>query len=76
MATIAFDIYGTLIDTDSMVSQLHEWVGSRAETFSKTWRSKQLEYSFRRGLMRQYENFEVCTRQALEAEPNYLPHLT
>ena len=66
MATIAFDVYGTLIDTDGVVSQLREWVGSRAETFSKTWRSKQLEYSFRRGLMRQYENFAVCTRQALE----------
>ena len=66
MATIAFDIYGTLIDTDGMVPQLREWIGSRAETFSKAWRSKQLEYSFRRGLMRQYENFAVCTRQALE----------
>ena len=66
MATIAFDVYGTLIDTDGVVSRLREWIGSQAETFSKTWRSKQLEYSFRRGLMRQYENFEVCTRQALE----------
>ena len=66
MATIAFDVYGTLIDTDGVVSQLREWIGSQAETFSKTWRSKQLEYSFRRGLMRQYENFAVCTRQALE----------
>ena len=66
MATIAFDVYGTLIDTDGVVSQLREWIGSRAEVFSKTWRSKQLEYSFRRGLMRQYVNFAVCTRQALE----------
>ncbi|MDC0157845.1 haloacid dehalogenase type II [Verrucomicrobia bacterium] len=66
MATIAFDVYGTLIDTDGMVPQLREWIGSQAETFSKAWRSKQLEYSFRRGLMRQYENFAVCTRQALE----------
>ena len=66
MATIAFDVYGTLIDTEGVVSQLREWIGSQAETFSKAWRSKQLEYSFRRGLMRQYENFAVCTRQALE----------
>jgi len=66
MATIAFDVYGTLIDTDGVVSQLREWIGSQAEVFSKTWRSKQLEYSFRRGLMRHYENFAVCTRQALE----------
>ena len=66
MATIAFDVYGTLIDTDGVVSRLREWIGSEAETFSKAWRSKQLEYSFRRGLMRRYENFTVCTRQALE----------
>lgn len=29
------------------------------------WRQKQLEYSFRRGLMRHYEPFSTCTRQAL-----------
>ena len=66
MATIAFDVYGTLIDTDGVVDRLREWIGSQAETFSQTWRSKQLEYSFRRGLMRRYENFAVCTRHALE----------
>ena len=66
MATIAFDVYGTLIDTDGVVDRLREWIGSQAETFSQTWRSKQLEYSFRRGLMRRYENFAVCTRQALD----------
>ncbi len=66
MATIAFDVYGTLIDTDGVVSRLREWIGSQADVFSQTWRSKQLEYSFRRGLMRRYENFAVCTRQALD----------
>ena len=66
MATIAFDVYGTLIDTDGVVAQLREWIGSQADVFSQTWRSKQLEYSFRRGLMRRYENFAVCTRQALD----------
>jgi 2-haloacid dehalogenase len=66
MATIAFDVYGTLIDTDGVVDRLREWIGSRAEVFSQTWRSKQLEYSFRRGLMRRYENFAVCTRHALD----------
>ena len=66
MATLAFDVYGTLINTDAMVSQLREWIGPQAEEFSQTWRSKQLEYSFRRGLMRRYETFAVCTRQALD----------
>ena len=66
MAPIAFDVYGTLINTDAVVSQLQEWIGSQAEVFSQTWRSKQLEYSFRRGLMRRYENFAVCTRHTLD----------
>jgi 2-haloacid dehalogenase len=30
------------------------------------WREKQLEYSFRRGLMQNYEDFSVCTREALD----------
>jgi len=66
MATLAFDVYGTLINTDAVVSRLREWIGSQADVFSQTWRSKQLEYSFRRGLMRRYETFAVCTRQALD----------
>ena len=66
MAMIAFAVYGTLINTDAVVSQLREWIGPQAEEFSQTWRSKQLEYSFRRGLMRRYENFAVCTRQTLD----------
>jgi 2-haloacid dehalogenase len=66
MATLAFDIYGTLLDTEGVVSILRETIGSKAEEFSRTWRRKQLEYSFRRGLMSRYENFAVCTRQALK----------
>jgi len=26
MATIAFDVYGTLIDTDGVVDRLREWM--------------------------------------------------
>ena len=63
---LAFDVYGTLIDTDGVVVKLQEFVGDTAEEFSRVWREKQLEYSFRRGLMRTYENFGVCTRQALD----------
>ena len=63
---LAFDVYGTLIDTAGVVSKLRELVGATAEEFSRTWREKQLEYSFRRGLMRQYEDFAICTRDALE----------
>ena len=64
--TLAFDVYGTLIDTHGVVAKLGEIVGDRATDFSSTWRDKQLEYSFRRGLMQNYENFAVCTRDALD----------
>jgi 2-haloacid dehalogenase len=64
--TIAFDVYGTLIDTQGVVSTLKDYIDSKAEVFSRTWRDKQLEYSFRRGLMRNYVDFSVCTEQALE----------
>ncbi|MCS5591958.1 MAG: haloacid dehalogenase type II [Gammaproteobacteria bacterium] len=63
--TLAFDVYGTLIDTDGVVSALQNLIGDKAKQFSHTWREKQLEYSFRRGLMKNYENFSVCTRDAL-----------
>ena len=64
--TLAFDVYGTLIDTHGMVSKLRETAGDKAEEFSRIWRQKQLEYSFRRGLMQNYESFAVCTRNALD----------
>ncbi len=64
--TLAFDVYGTLIDTHGMVSELREFAGERAGEFSRIWREKQLEYSFRRGLMQNYETFAVCTRHALD----------
>jgi len=31
----------------------------------EAWRNKQLEYSFRRGLMNRHIDFSVCARQAL-----------
>ena len=63
--TLAFDVYGTLIDTHGVVAALQPHLGERALAFSSLWREKQLEYSFRRGLMQNYETFAVCTRQAL-----------
>ena len=64
--TLAFDVYGTLIDTHGIVATLQPHIGHRAGDFSRAWRDKQLEYSFRRGLMRRYETFAVCTGQALD----------
>lgn len=64
--TLAFDVYGTLIDTHGLVARNAGFAGERAPEFSRIWREKQLEYSFRRGLMQNYETFAVCTRQALD----------
>lgn len=66
MKVLAFDIYGTLINTHGVVARLQEFIGDEAQSFSNLWRDKQLEYSFRRGLMKRYENFAVCTAQALD----------
>jgi 2-haloacid dehalogenase len=64
--TLAFDVYGTLIDTNGVVDALQRLVNDDARKFSQTWRAKQLEYSFRRALMQNYQNFAVCTSQALD----------
>jgi len=63
--TLAFDVYGTLIDTNGVVVALQEMIGNQAAEFSRVWREKQLEYTFRRGLMQRYRSFSVCTRDAL-----------
>jgi 2-haloacid dehalogenase len=63
---LAYDVYGTLIDPAGVRVLLTEMVGERAGAFSNMWRDKQLEYSFRRGLMGSYVDFSVCTSEALE----------
>ncbi len=64
-STLAFDVYGTLIDPFDISTKLSEFVGGKAAQFAQIWRDKQIEYLFRRGLMREYRNFSSCTRQAL-----------
>ena len=64
--TLGFDVYGTLIDTAGVVTALKKHVGEDAVLFSNLWRDKQLEYSFRRGLMQNYLHFATCTRHALD----------
>jgi 2-haloacid dehalogenase len=65
-AFLAFDVYGTLIDTRGVTVALRPLVGNRTSEFVSYWREKQLEYSFRRALMQTYVDFSVCTAQALE----------
>jgi 2-haloacid dehalogenase len=64
-SVLAFDVYGTLIDPLRMEDHLRAVFGDRAKEASEIWRGKQIEYSFRRALMKKYQNFDVCTAQAL-----------
>jgi 2-haloacid dehalogenase len=64
--TLGFDVYGTLIDTAGIASALQVFAGEKTAAFTGLWRDKQLEYSFRRGLMQNYQHFAVCTRNALD----------
>jgi len=63
---LGFDVYGTLVDPLDMDEPLRRFVGEKADRFSELWREKQIEYSWRRALMREYADFGVCTRQALD----------
>lgn len=64
---LAFDVYGTLIDTQGVTNELERRLhdASKAGEFARRWREKQLEYSFRHGLMSAYVLFSECTRDAL-----------
>ncbi|WP_261816931.1 haloacid dehalogenase type II [Vibrio gallicus] len=64
--TLAFDVYGTLIDTQGVTQLLENWIGNKAWHFSQTWLNKQLEYSYRRGVVDHYQPFTQCALDALE----------
>ncbi|MDP2058381.1 MAG: haloacid dehalogenase type II [Flavobacteriaceae bacterium] len=66
MKTIAFDVYGTLIDPQDIIREVEKLESQKAESLVDIWRSKQLEYTFRRGLMKLYVDFSQCTREALD----------
>lgn len=71
---LAFDVYGTLVDPLGIESELRRFVpGGAAAEISRSWRQKQLEYTFRLTAMERYEDFERVTRKALDhalaAEP-------
>ncbi|MFW6075458.1 MAG: haloacid dehalogenase type II [Chloroflexota bacterium] len=62
---LGFDVYGTLVDPLQLDRHLEPLAGDRAGEFARQWRTTQLEYTFRRSLMRDYANFDVCTEDAL-----------
>jgi 2-haloacid dehalogenase len=61
-----FDAYGTLFDVHSPVGKHRLRLGEVAEPFSNLWRSKQLEYTWLRSLMRCHADFWRVTQDALD----------
>jgi 2-haloacid dehalogenase len=61
-----FDAYGTLFDVHSAVAKHRERLGDIADQVSLVWRTKQLEYTWLRSLMRRHADFWQVTREALE----------
>lgn len=49
---IAFDLYGTLLSTESVAKQLANYFGDvKATDIANTWRRHQLEYTWRLNCM-------------------------
>jgi 2-haloacid dehalogenase len=61
-----FDAYGTLFDVHSAVARLRAEVGEQADALSQLWRTKQLEYTWLRALMRRHADFWQVTGDALD----------
>ncbi|KAF1950235.1 haloacid dehalogenase, type II, partial [Byssothecium circinans] len=63
---LAFDVYGTLLSTESIAKQLAEHFGQgKASSIATEWRKYQLEYMWRLNSMNKYEPFSDITRKAL-----------
>ena len=61
-----FDAYGTLFDVHSAVGQHRPRLGDKADPVSALWRTKQLEYTWLRSLMRRHADFWQVTADALD----------
>ncbi len=61
-----FDAYGTLFDVHSPAARLRDSLGDRADQLSAVWRTKQLEYTWLRALMRRHADFWQVTGEALD----------
>lgn len=61
-----FDAYGTLFDVHSAVGAHKARLGKDADKVSLMWRTKQLEYTWLRSLMRDFADFWQVTGDALD----------
>ena len=61
-----FDAYGTLYDFNSAVDRHRAVVGPHADALSAMWRAKQIQYTWLRNSMKEYEPFWNVTAEALD----------
>jgi 2-haloacid dehalogenase len=61
-----FDAYGTLFDVHAPVGRVAAKLGDKADTVSKMWRDKQLQYTWLRSLMGAHADFRIVTADALD----------
>lgn len=66
LKALVFDAYGTLFDVHSVVQRSETFWPGKGAALSQLWRTKQLEYTWQRSLMRRYVPFSQVTREALE----------
>ena len=62
---LVFDAYGTLYDVHSVLRRCESFFPGHGEALSQLWRTKQLEYTWQRSLMKRYAPFSTVTREAL-----------
>jgi 2-haloacid dehalogenase len=62
---LVFDAYGTLFDVHSVAALCEQLWPGKGDAITRSWRAKQLEYTWQRSLMRRYQDFERVTEAAL-----------
>ncbi len=66
ISALVFDAYGTLFDVHSVTRLAETLFPGKGAPLSQAWRTKQLEYTWLRSLMRNYEDFNRVTASSLE----------
>lgn len=61
-----FDAYGTLFDVNSAASAEKDALGDKWQPLADLWRTKQLQYTWLRGLMGRHADFWQVTGDALD----------
>src|SRR5580658_4144950 len=61
-----FDAYGTLFDVNSAARSAQDSLGEKWQPLAELWRSKQLQYTWLRGLAGRHADFWQVTADALD----------